>query len=62
VLEVYKWVGVTFAIGVALMIIEVRYARKKKEGFTHTDKQRVVGIFWLTLFFCGLVGFLVWAF
>ncbi len=59
--EVYKWVGIVFAAGVALMVLEVHYARKKKEGFTRTDKQRVVGIFWLTLFFCGLIGFIIWA-
>jgi len=42
------------------MVIEVRVAKKKKEGFTATDKKRVVGIFWLTIFFSLLVGAVMW--
>jgi hypothetical protein len=58
--DVYKWMGIVAAIGVALMVIEYRFAKRKKEGFTPTDRNRIVGIFWLTLFFCALVGGLVW--
>ena len=55
-----KWGGITFGIGIALIIIEIYLARKKKEGFTPIDKERVVGIFWLTLFATGLVMGLIW--
>lgn len=57
---VYKWMGITFAAGVVLMVIEYYFANKKKEGFTPTDRNRVVGIFWLTIFFCLLVGGMIW--
>jgi hypothetical protein len=58
---VYKWMGITFGIGMLLIVVEVMVAKKKKEGFTRTDRQRCFGIFWLSLFASGLVGFLVWA-
>ena len=57
---IYKWMGIAFAIGIALMVIEVHFAKKKKEGFTPTDKKRVVGIFWLAIFFSLLAGAIVW--
>ena len=57
---IYKWMGIVIAAGIALMVIEYRWAKKKKEGFTATDRQRVVGIFWLTIFFSLLVGTLMW--
>jgi hypothetical protein len=52
--------GIVFAIGVALMVIEYRFAKKKKEGYTRIDRQRILGIFWLTIFFSLLVGGIVW--
>jgi hypothetical protein len=52
--------GIVFAAGMALIVIEVQFAKKKKEGFTPTDKKRVVGIFWLTIFFSLLVGAVMW--
>jgi hypothetical protein len=58
---VYKWMGITFGIGMALAAIEIHFARKKKEGFTPTDRQRVLGIVWLSFFMSGLVGFVIWA-
>jgi len=58
--DVYKWMGIVIAIGVALMFIEYRFAKKKKEGYTAIDRQRIVGIFWLTVFFSMLVGGIVW--
>jgi hypothetical protein len=57
---IYKWMGIVFAVGIALMVIEVRSAKKKKEGFTPTDRKRIVGIFWLTVFFSLLVAGLIW--
>ena len=57
---IYKWMGIVFAAGVALIVIEIQVAKKKKEGFTATDRKRVVGIFWLTIFFSLLVGSVMW--
>ncbi|HEY6863019.1 MAG TPA: hypothetical protein VI319_03900 [Burkholderiales bacterium] len=57
----YKWMGIIFGIGILLIVVEINFARKKKEGFTPTDKKRVVGIFWVSLFLAGLVGALIWA-
>ncbi len=57
---IVKWMGIVLAVGIALMVIEYRFAKKKKEGFTPTDRKRVVGIFWLTIFFSLLVGGLIW--
>ena len=56
----YQWMGIVAAGGVALMVIEYRFAKKKKEGFTATDRQRIVGLFWLTIFMSLLVGGLIW--
>jgi hypothetical protein len=58
---VYKWMAITFGAGMLLIVIEVMFAKKKKEGFTAVDRQRCFGIFWLTLFAMGLVWFLFWA-
>jgi len=58
--DVYKWMGIVILAGLALMYVEYRFAAKKKEGYTAIDRRRIVGIFWLTLFFAGLVGFVVW--
>jgi multisubunit Na+/H+ antiporter MnhB subunit len=57
---IYKWMGIVIAAGVVLMVVEYRFAKKKKEGFTATDKRRIFGIFWLTIFFSLLVGALIW--
>jgi hypothetical protein len=58
---VYKWMGITFGIGMLLLVVEYMFAKKKKEGFTPTDRQRCLGIFWLSLLASALVGFLIWA-
>jgi len=57
---IYKWMGIIFAAGLVLMYIEYRVAKKKREGFSPTDRKRVLGIFWLTVFFCLLVGGIIW--
>ncbi|TMG72468.1 MAG: hypothetical protein E6H80_11710 [Betaproteobacteria bacterium] len=56
----YKWMGIVFAVGIALMVIEYHLATKKKEGFTPIDRSRILGIFGLTIFFCLLVGGVIW--
>jgi len=58
--DIVKWMGIVFLIGIALMYVEYRFAKKKKEGYTPIDRQRIVGIFWLTCFFSLLVGGVVW--
>jgi multisubunit Na+/H+ antiporter MnhB subunit len=57
---IYKWMGIVLAAGIVLMVIEYRFAKKKKEGVTPTDKKRVAGIFWITIFLSLLVGALMW--
>ena len=58
--EITKWMGIVFAGGVVLMYIEYRFAKKKKEGFTAIDRQRILGILWITVFFSLLVGGVMW--
>ena len=41
------------------MVIEYRFAKKKKEGVTPTDKQRITGIFWIAIALSILVGALM---
>jgi len=53
---IYKWMGIVLAVGIALMVIEYRFAKKKKEGVTPTDKQRITGIFWIAIALSILVG------
>jgi hypothetical protein len=55
-----KWGVITFSIGIALVLYEIYHATRKKEGFVHADKQRVVGLFWLTCFVTALVVGLLW--
>ena len=56
----YKWMGITFGLGVLLALLDYFMAKRKKEGFTPTDRQRVLGILWLSVFFALLVGGLIW--
>jgi hypothetical protein len=42
------------------MYVEYRFAKKKKEGYTPIDRQRILGIFGLTIFFACLVGAVMW--
>ena len=57
---IYKWMGIVLAVGIALMVVEYRFAKKKKEGFTPTDRVRITGIFWITIFLSCLVGWVMW--
>ena len=57
---IYKWMGIVLAVGIALMVVEYRFAKKKKEGFTPTDRIRITGIFWITIFLSCLVGWVMW--
>ena len=55
-----KWGGITFGIGIALIIVDAYLATRKREGFTRIDRQRLIGIFWLTVFGTALVVALIW--
>ncbi len=55
-----KWGLITFGIGIVLMIIDIQMAKKKKGGFSPTDRQRVVGMFWTTVFATALVVGLIY--
>ena len=57
---VYQWMGIVIGLGIALMVIEYQFAKKKKEGFTVTDRKRIVGIFWVSISISLLVGGLIW--
>lgn len=56
----FQWMGIVVGIGVALMVIEYRFAKNKKEGVTPTDRGRIVGLFWITISMSLLVGGLIW--
>ena len=55
-----KWGLITFGAGIVLIILEIIVASRKKEGLTATDKQRVWGIFGVTLFATALVVGLIY--
>lgn len=55
-----KWAGITFGIGMLIILLEWYMARKKKEGITWTDRQRMIGIFWLSVALSALVATLIW--
>jgi hypothetical protein len=42
-----------------IILTEWNMARKKKEGVTWTDKQRMIGIFWVSCAMSGLVAGLI---
>ena len=55
-----KWAGITFGIGMLIIFFEYHMAKKKKEGITWTDKQRMIGIFWVSVAMAALVAALIW--
>jgi hypothetical protein len=55
-----KWAGITFGIGMLIILLEWNMARKKKEGITWTDRRRMIGIFWLSVGMAALVAALIW--
>ena len=52
--------GITLGIGVLLALLDYSMAKKKKEGFTSVDRQRIVGVLWLSVFFALLIGWVIW--
>ena len=55
-----KWAGITFGVGMLIIFFEYWMAKKKKEGITWTDKQRMIGIFWISVAMAALVAALIW--
>jgi cytochrome bd-type quinol oxidase subunit 1 len=55
-----KWAGITFGVGMLIILMEWNMAKKKKEGITWTDKKRMTGIFWVTCALSALVAGLIW--
>ena len=55
-----KWSAIVFGCGMLLILMEWNMARKKKEGVTWTDKQRMIGIFWISVALAALVAGLIW--
>jgi hypothetical protein len=55
-----KWMGIVVAIGIGLMVLEYQFAKKKKEGYTGTDRHRIIGIFWVTVCLALLIGSIIW--
>jgi hypothetical protein len=56
----YKWGAITFGVGMALVILEIFMASRKKEGIEIQDKKRIKGIFWTVLTLTGIVMALIW--
>ena len=56
----WKWGGIAFGLGMALIVVEILMAKRKPEGYTPIDGRRVWGLFWLTVFVSCLVMILVW--
>lgn len=56
----WKAAGITFGLGMALIVFEWWMARRKKEGITYTDKQRMWGILRISLVLAALVGWIAW--
>lgn len=54
-----KWAAVTFGVGMMIILLEWNMARKKKGGVSWTDKQRMIGIFWVSCAMSGLVAGLI---
>lgn len=50
-----KWGAITFGIGISIMVLDIIMARKKKGGFQPSDRQRILGILWISIFASGLV-------
>jgi hypothetical protein len=54
-----KYALITFGIGCLIVILEWNMAKKKKEGVTWTDKQRMRGILGVAVGLSILVYFVV---
>ena len=56
----WKAAGITFGLGLALIVFEWMIARRKKEGVTYTDRQRMFGMLRISVVLALLVGWIGW--
>lgn len=56
----WKAAGITIGLGMVLIAFEWLMARRKKEGITFTDKQRMLGMLRVTVILAALVGWIAW--
>ena len=56
----WKAAGITFGLGLALIVFEWTIARRKKEGVTYTDRQRMFGMLRISVVLALLVGWIGW--
>ncbi|HEY9397296.1 MAG TPA: hypothetical protein VIQ28_06720 [Burkholderiales bacterium] len=56
----WKAAGITFGLGLALIVFEWTIARRKKEGVTYTDRQRMFGMLRISVVLAVLVGWIGW--
>ena len=54
------WAGIVFGIGMLIILLEYNMAKKKKGGITWTDKQRMIGIFWVSIAAAAVVAGMIW--
>ncbi len=55
-----KWALIVFVVGMGIAIWDYSLAKKKKEGFTKGDKERITGIFWFSFVAAAGVAALIW--
>lgn len=55
-----KWGAIAFGIGVALVLLEIYVASKKKGGIEKADWKRIWGLVWLTICVTAGVVALIW--
>lgn len=60
-LGMWTWPAIVCGVGALLILFEWNLARKKKGGVSWTDKQRMGGIFKITLILTAVAAFIAWA-
>ena len=55
-----KWGAITFGVGIALVLLEIYVASRKKKGIEAPDWKRIRGLVWITFFVTGLVVGIIW--
>jgi hypothetical protein len=55
-----KWGLIVFVVGICIAIWDYTLAKKKKEGVTKGDKERIWGIFWFSIIAGAGVAGLIW--
>ena len=55
-----KWGLIVLVVGLGIALWDYALAKKKKEGFTRGDKERITGIFWFSIVAAAGVAALIW--